>query len=789
MIRRSLLLFFLLLFVVPAHAGIIANFTHNDGTYQDVAIRGAGDSGPSNNKPPSLCCPITPWTTSATVATRHSATIVTTPAPPSGGKTLRFELKQSDDGYLYGDFTDPYNRAELEKSTPSWGLKGNMRWYGFAVYVPSAFASNVTAGEKATIVTQWHMTKDACDAVARLPLTIQITDGTHATPYRWNIKNGRDANACSTSSSATIETWDVGAVERNKWVFWVVQYNWRSDSTGVLRVWKDGVLVVERVNAPVAMNNTDEGRIKWGVYNARWNLSPGPPTDLLLLYRANFRIGDANSSFAEVDPGQGGSPDPTTPSLTSYTPSDTGPLDVNDPTALASAMQNVPQVLVKAPERLGLGTVTNEADYSYTVQSVWTATDLYFLFNVTDDAVVSTGGANWWHRDTVAVRLNSGTDLRIAIETNGVWTIAEGTCATHQSGAALRTGGYFIALQIPKTCFGNPTLAANLIVPFKLEGNDNDAADGVRDAQLVLEVPWSATELNNLELVSTVVNIVPPISPPVITNIAESMLTSTSVVITWTCGELCTCNVDYDTNSGTPYANTTPSPDDTTPDVTACSVSLTGLTANTQYFYRVRSANTAEVENNTEAEGTFTTPAVGTPTITSPEALWISLYGSEGSAPEIDTTRMALGGRAVFRAAASVADANSDATPLLPWATKNGGSATALGSSCATAITCSAPVTSPMSMIDGDFTSQRITTGDFVPGRIRLLAEAASVAVPAGDSTEHAWPMQLSATQLSVGDVVCVSLRHESGDELDGTPAEKCVTMVQPSGAMSGGTR
>ena len=96
-------------------------------------------------------------------------------------------------------------------------------------------------------------------------------------------------------------------------------------------------------------------------------------------------------------------------------------------------------------------------------------------------------------------------------------------------------------------------------------------------------------------------------TPPEITNIAAGTPTYNSVTITWTTNELSSSLVDFGTSTsyGTTQGNSADS-------VTSHSVTLTGLTPSTAYYYRVKSIDTSGnlvSDDNSEAGHTFTTAA------------------------------------------------------------------------------------------------------------------------------------------------------------------------------------
>ncbi|MGZ4729839.1 MAG: galactose oxidase-like domain-containing protein [Acidimicrobiales bacterium] len=89
--------------------------------------------------------------------------------------------------------------------------------------------------------------------------------------------------------------------------------------------------------------------------------------------------------------------------------------------------------------------------------------------------------------------------------------------------------------------------------------------------------------------------------PPTISGLTASSITQTSALVTWATDEAATSQVDYGLTTG--YGSTTTLDGNR---VTAHSQSLGGLSANTTYHYRVRSA---DVANNlaTSPDATFTT--------------------------------------------------------------------------------------------------------------------------------------------------------------------------------------
>ncbi|MCK5059896.1 MAG: fibronectin type III domain-containing protein [Candidatus Pacebacteria bacterium] len=91
------------------------------------------------------------------------------------------------------------------------------------------------------------------------------------------------------------------------------------------------------------------------------------------------------------------------------------------------------------------------------------------------------------------------------------------------------------------------------------------------------------------------------ITAPVISSLQSSNITDTTSVITWTTNESADSKVNYGTVSGTLTSNAS-----STPLITSHSTSLTGLSANTTYYYEA--VSTDEAGNTaTSSEQSFTT--------------------------------------------------------------------------------------------------------------------------------------------------------------------------------------
>jgi len=110
---------------------------------------------------------------------------------------------------------------------------------------------------------------------------------------------------------------------------------------------------------------------------------------------------------------------------------------------------------------------------------------------------------------------------------------------------------------------------------------------------------------------SITTDVTPDVTAPIITGIANSSIAVSSAVITWTTDEISDSMVKYGTASGTYSSSTT-----NTTNTTSHSITLTGLSEDTTYYYVVNSTDTSGNPAQS-AEYSFATPDVTAPVISS----------------------------------------------------------------------------------------------------------------------------------------------------------------------------
>ncbi|MGX6751881.1 heparin lyase I family protein [Streptomyces xantholiticus] len=201
-------------------------------------------------------------------ATSYGATNVTSPIR-DGSHAARFELRKSD------PVVSSSKRAEISQRDEQ--PADAERWYGFSINLATTWAHDTSA----EIVSQWHQCDVGCPGGSP-PLALLTDEG------RWKIDfRGQFI--------------DLGPYTTGAWVDWVFHVTWRTDSTGLLQVWKNGERVVHRTGA------THDGGprspyFKFGIYKWDWNTGAPSSTTQRVMYYDALRLGDERAVHRDVAP-------------------------------------------------------------------------------------------------------------------------------------------------------------------------------------------------------------------------------------------------------------------------------------------------------------------------------------------------------------------------------------------------------------------------------------------------------------------------------------------------------
>jgi len=208
----------------------------------------------------------------------------------AGSKSYKF----SATGSTYGN----YVRQEIQlrnlwnSGTSYYFSQRTEYWIGYSIFLPAGYESP-DYGYGTVSHHQYHTTEDGpptCDPIedGHHGLMIKTLDGNW---YNWIHY---DANQCTDGTiQGVYHTYD--AFEVGKWTDFVVHVYFDYDNDGYLQIWKDGILI-EDYSGPTWANDNWGPFFKHGIYGT---IDVG---QVMTVYIDEYRIGDADSSFAEVSP-------------------------------------------------------------------------------------------------------------------------------------------------------------------------------------------------------------------------------------------------------------------------------------------------------------------------------------------------------------------------------------------------------------------------------------------------------------------------------------------------------
>ncbi|GAO42363.1 polysaccharide lyase [Flavihumibacter petaseus] len=173
----------------------------------------------------------------------------------AGQHAAKIQLKQDDPESNVGN-----KRSELvyNVSNNESGIDSTLRWYAFSNYFPKTY----TTDDAEEIVAQWHDKSPECSASPTLAIEIK------ANRFRARIRYST-GNYCSNRESIVERSFDLGPVTKSKWNDWLVYYLPRTDSTGIVRIWKNRKLLLE-YSGPAQYIGSWFPYFKVGLYKWSW---------------------------------------------------------------------------------------------------------------------------------------------------------------------------------------------------------------------------------------------------------------------------------------------------------------------------------------------------------------------------------------------------------------------------------------------------------------------------------------------------------------------------------------
>jgi len=184
----------------------------------------------------------------------------------AGSNAVRFEVRNTD--------AQTSGSVRSEVSLDSDPLN-QVRWYGFSVYLKDWVDDD--AGES---VFQW-----APDGASGSSLMALLASG------------GRFTYVTNNGGSNNLYT-DIGPVISNKWIDFVIRIKWTTDTSGLLQVWMNSNLVINRSNVKTASTTA---YFKAGINKFGW-VNQSSSVTQRIMYFDEARIGNANATYNDVAP-------------------------------------------------------------------------------------------------------------------------------------------------------------------------------------------------------------------------------------------------------------------------------------------------------------------------------------------------------------------------------------------------------------------------------------------------------------------------------------------------------
>ena len=170
------------------------------------------------------------------------------------------------------------------------GTVGGVNWYGWSIYVPADYAGDGLYD----IVSQfhdWHATQPAWGKDNRAPTCFLFTTS-------GNLQ--LDLKYQSAPQTVAHQSFNLGAYTKGAWHDIVVDVKWTHLSTGFMKVWVNGVLKLDYTGPTYMDYGAANGPyFKMGDYKGAYNW---PGTSPRYFYMDEFRMGDASSTYDEVNP-------------------------------------------------------------------------------------------------------------------------------------------------------------------------------------------------------------------------------------------------------------------------------------------------------------------------------------------------------------------------------------------------------------------------------------------------------------------------------------------------------
>lgn len=215
--------------------------------------------------------------------------IVAAPGLPGGKKAVCMTVQRAPNSFR-SEISLPSERGFQE------------RWYAAKLLIPDEWVFDQERGDD--IVLQWHaIPGNWRPTFPNLSISVQND--------RWFIK--QSFGSPQTKPTRTTVKLDE-PVQRGVWVSWVVHARWSPKEDGLLQIWRDGQLVLERSGPNVYGTIGQDYTPYWktGIYHPTWHLDDDrkraafetakPIATKKVVYVTDIKIGDASMTLEKLTP-------------------------------------------------------------------------------------------------------------------------------------------------------------------------------------------------------------------------------------------------------------------------------------------------------------------------------------------------------------------------------------------------------------------------------------------------------------------------------------------------------
>ena len=176
--------------------------------------------------------------------------------PAGNGRAIHFDLRRND------RLWNGKHRAEIVPRGMNINY-GQTYTYTFRTFIPRDWQNDPTLEH----ITQWHSRPDAGEPWRRPPVSLNVRGN------RFELAVFSDPRRISTRRSMNGGNVWTGNLTKGRWEEWQFEMRWSFRNDGVIRVWRNDQLVLNRRGAN-AYNDRNGPFVKHGLYKPEWSDDP-----------------------------------------------------------------------------------------------------------------------------------------------------------------------------------------------------------------------------------------------------------------------------------------------------------------------------------------------------------------------------------------------------------------------------------------------------------------------------------------------------------------------------------